>query len=179
MRKGGDKVKNRINIKVISIVSAMAFLFLCFPGTVLAAPDAYGYNAKANHFHGTLANWENFIYGRPVEPYNFEEPDTIFILRKWDKNFNNAMFKGEPFVNGAWQQAHLYSYPSDQPGWVWNYKFKMVYSCIPVQGATAIEEMPGFYIVQEKEWFTDPQNNEHVIVSNKSKAPALGSGFYK
>lgn len=150
-------MKKCITIKSLSIIFALILLILCLPSTVLAAPDAYGYNAKANLFHGTMANWENFVYGKPAEPNRFDELDTIYILRKWDKNFYNIMFLGGPYVNGAWQQAHIYYYPSDKPGWVWNYKFKMVYSSVPVPGATAVEEMPGFYIVQEKEWYVDPQ----------------------
>jgi hypothetical protein len=166
-------------IRFISTILVLAFLFLCFPGIVLAAPDVYGYNAKANYFHGTLENWDNFIYGRLFEPYDFEALDTEFIIRKWDKNFGNSMFNGDPFVNGSWQQAHLYMYPSDKPGWVWNWKFKIVYSSNPLPGAAAIEEMPDFYIVQDKQWYTDPQGNEHIIYSNHSVSPALGAGFYK
>lgn len=170
-----------MKVKIIGAILVVFFLGLCFPATVLAAPNEYGYNEKATLFHGTMANWENFVYGLPAEPYEMGQQDVLYLKRNWNKNFDQSMFYGAPWVSGSWQMAHIYMYPSDMPGWTWNYKFKMVYSPTPVIGAMPAEIAPGLflYIVQEQEWYTDPKGKEHLVYSTFDIPAGLGKGLYK
>lgn len=164
--------------KIIS--SILILMLLCAPSAAYATFNDYGYNAKACIFNGTLENWDNFIFNRPVSPVDLNAKDTMFLVRKWNSSFDKGMFQGKPLVDGSWQIAHLYQYLSgDMSGWTWNWTFKMVYSSKYIPGAIVIDEMPNFYIIQNNTWYTDPQGNEIPISEYKSIPPSLGVGLYK
>lgn len=167
------------------IASILVFLMLfTIPSTAFAKPDDYGYNENARIFVGTFENWENFIYGLPASPADTDAKDVLFLVRKWDKGFDDYVFKGLPPVDGAWQQAHFYRYlPGDQLGWTWNWNMKIVYSSRPIEDAVALSAMEmgieGFYLIQDKTWLTDPDGNETIVSEFHAIPPSLGKGFYE
>lgn len=162
------------------IISCILVFMLIFTSSAFAKFDEYGYNAKACNFKGTMANWENFVYGRPAEPAEMGQLNVQYLDRKWSKDFDEMMFRGGEFVNGAWQKAHMYEYLSgEQLGWSRHESFKMVYSSTPVEGAMAVDEMPGFYIIEYKAWLEDPQGNEIIDFNFHSIPHGLGKGLYK
>jgi len=171
-------------MKVKMIITLLVVLVL-LPSAAFAGFDDYGYNAKANIFNGTLENWDNFIFGLPASSYDKNATDVEFLVRKWSKGFDGAMFNGQPWVDGAWQQAHMYTYLSGENlGWTYNTMFKMVYSSKPVTGALEIPiaEDVNLWLVQYKEWLVDDQGKEIEIteaLNVKAIPPSLGSGAYK
>ncbi|KJS20360.1 MAG: hypothetical protein VR72_15025 [Clostridiaceae bacterium BRH_c20a] len=168
----------------VKVIVILLMVILLLPSAAFASFDEYGYNAEANIFNGTLENWDNFIFGNPASPYDQNGTDVEFLVRKWSKGFDNAMFNGQPWVDGAWQQAHMYTYLSgEQLGWTHNTMFKMVYSSKPITGALEIPitENVSLWLIQYKEWFIDPIGNEIEITDSlniKAIPPSLGDGKY-
>lgn len=165
--------------KICYVLLVLSLLFV--PTLAYAQHDEYGYNDAGTIFNGTFDNWEAFIHGQPplppVDPY---ATDVLFLIRNWDANFDQAMFHGAPWQNGAWSTAHFYTHLSgEQLGWTWNCFFKLVYSSTPLEGAVPAPGMPDFYLIQDKTWLTDPQGQETVLRETHAIPPSLGPGSYQ
>ena len=142
---------------------------LCAPASAFAKSgfDDYGYNEKACLFVGTLANWDAFLYGQPPLPaVDPAATDVMFIERQWNKSFDKMMFQGGAPADGAYcaTNAHM-NLSGDQLGWIWHELFAFAFSSQPIDGALAIEGMPGFYFITDKVWLTDPDGNETILAS--------------
>ncbi len=89
----------------------------------LGAPgfDAYGFNDRLNLFVGTFENWEAFIYGEPPLPQADPRAlDVMFVVRKWDKAWDEAMMHNGTPKNGMWCTSYFWTNLSgDQLGWKW------------------------------------------------------------
>ncbi|MFZ5944176.1 MAG: hypothetical protein ACOYVD_08710 [Bacillota bacterium] len=166
---------------VFCLCALLVLIFLLIPGTVFAAFDEYGYNETACIFNGSFENWENFVYGLPSAPVDWETKNVQFLVRKWSKDFDQAMFHGMPWKDGAWQMAHFYQYLSgEQEGWTWNWDFKIVFSAVPVAGA--IDTGGNFWLIQSKTWLLGPQGEEIEVpdmYTLKAIPPSLGGGTYR
>ncbi|KJS84219.1 MAG: hypothetical protein JM58_11410 [Peptococcaceae bacterium BICA1-8] len=168
----------------VKVIISLLMVIVLLPSAAFASFNEYGYNAEANIFNGTLENWDNFLFDNPVTPYDQNAKDVQFLVRKWSIDFDNAMFNGQTWVEGAWQQAHMYTYLSgEQLGWTHNTMFKMVYSSKPITGALEIPitDQVSLWLIQYKEWLINPLGNEIQISDSlniKAIPPSLGSGAY-
>ncbi len=126
--------------------------------------DEYGYHEKARIFSGTFDNWEALMYGEPPLPaVSPGETDVIFLVRRWDKAFDNGMFKNEPLKDGSWCASYFYENLSgEQLGWTWHWYFYYTYSSQPIEGGLPIPDMPGFYYTVDREWLVAPDGTEVV-----------------
>ncbi len=145
----------------------LVLVLLCAPATAFAASgfDDYGYNEKARLFIGTFDNWEAFIYGQPALPaVNPSATDVLFVERYWNQSFDNTMFHGKDPVDGAYCASNFHmNLSGDQLGWVWHEFFIFTYASRPIDGALAIPDMPGFYMITDRVWLTDQNGNETEI----------------
>ena len=155
------------------LIALLLFTVFSFPNVAVAQPDQYGYNAMARTFSGTLDNWESIFAGSPPTPFDWNQKDTTFIVRKWDKKFDPVL-KGEtPLAAGAWEWSLDWEHMSgDLPGWTRHRFLEMVYSpnvAIPGAKVIPVESVgvPGFYLVRQIEWSTGP-NGEHQVNMNFS-----------
>jgi len=93
----------------------------------------------------------------------------LFVERYWNKSFDDAMFHGKAPVDGAYCASNFHmNLSGDQLGWTWHQFFIFAYSSQPVDGAPAIEGMPGFYMITDRTWLTDPEGNETEISSTQA-----------
>lgn len=155
--------------KKVLFIGLILLTMVIFPGTAFAKADQYGYDAQNRSFKGTLDNWEAFLRGLPPTPFSWQQKDTDFIERKWDKLFDPMIHGQPPQKPGAWQKAKAWRYLSgDQLGWTWHLELEIVYSPnTPISGARVVPEeevgITGFYFVQYNEWLTDPHGKKTVI----------------
>lgn len=150
--------------KYLSVLALIFFLIL--PCSAYAASfDEYGTNENACIFVGTLENWDGYLFGQPPQPYDPNQTNTIFLIRKWSKSFDDAIFQGEPWVDGAWCKSYLYQHLSgNQEGWTWHNLMRLEYSSTPIEGAIPVDGIPNLYLVTYIEWLTDPDGNETVLI---------------
>ncbi|MDD4048450.1 MAG: hypothetical protein PHI90_06450 [Clostridia bacterium] len=159
-------MKNK-SIFCIGMAILLSTYLFCIPGQVIAAHgfDEYGYNENARLFVGTFDNWEAFIYGQPsLPPVEPSATDVLFITRNWNKSFDDAMFHDKPLKDGAWCSSLFHTNLSGaQLGWTSYEYFFYIYSSVPIPNSIPIVEMPGFYIIVQKSWLTDPFGNVMIL----------------
>lgn len=154
-------------------IALLISMIITFPAIALAKTDQYGYDAQKRMFIGTLDNWEAFLEDSPPTSFDWNQTDTVFIERQWDKRFDPMIEGKPPSAPGAWQKVRLWEYLSgDQLGWTWHEEMTIVYSpnkAIPGAIALTPEEIlfTGFYVVNDKEWLAGP-NGEITIEQNLS-----------
>ena len=151
------------------MVLLVIMVVVSYPSVALAQSDEYGYNAQARSYKGTLDNWEALLSGLPPTPFDPKGKDIIFVKRKWDKLFDPMIHSSLPLGAGAWQKAELWKYLSgDQLGWTWHLNLEVVYSpntliCDAIEVPAESIGGEGFYIVERKEWLTEPHGEKTVI----------------
>lgn len=172
--KGVNSMKRQQLVGLLLIL-----ILLSIPGLAFAQIDAYGLNDKALIFEGSLENWEALLKGELPQPVDMQATDVPLVHRKWNQAFAAAFFGGQPWQDGAWLLTHGYIYLSGaQQGWTWHVRVKLVYSSNPVPGSFPEGNTPGLYVVEYREYLTDPNGNEQQLADLCTSTPSLGKGYY-